>query len=485
MLEADQTIGGRIKHHQFGDYVVENGANWIHGPYTEDEKPINNPIWNFKKKYNMSGSFTDWVDQTLMTRDGKDVSDEANMDNWWEVLDNADSFCFDKGQELLENAKRENLGTPESIDVSLEHCLDEFGYSNHYNNSLNGLVGRFLKYYEFDMSYTIPSANMSLMLWSGEHQDAVEYIDDDFLITDQRGYNIFLNEISHPFQRSIKVRHQVTHISYNNSGVKVIAIVNGVKNAESKSMKQENARIQVRAKYAICTVPLGVLQKGKIAFSPSLTIKKMASINGMKMGNYAKVYLRFPYNFWGEKEHLIILGEPIGLASVGINLDHPKYLPGSKTITFHSVGDNAVNVESQDVQKTQLDIMRELQTLYTYTIPEPDDIYVTNWTHNPFSYGSYSALPIGFTSTMWEELRKNVSNLYFSGEHTNENHSATVHGAFDAGRMTAKTILKEIEQEKFFQKHTSSSSSLYPTHTLTWIKILIYYVVYFIYLRNH
>ena len=107
--------------------------------------------------------------------------------------------------------------------------------------------------------------------------------------------------------------------------------------------------------------------------------------------------------------------------------------------------DDAIKIESQDVEKTKSEVMELLQGAFMDTIPNPIDMHVTNWTHNPYSYGSYSALPIGFTNGMWEELRKNVDRLYFSGEHTAEKFHATVHGAFETGKLTANKVLKEIQ----------------------------------------
>ena len=41
-------------------------------------------------------------------------------------------------------------------------------------------------------------------------------------------------------------------------------------------------------------------------------------------------------------------------------------------------------------------------------------------------------------------FRKNVGRLYFSGEHTAEKFHATVHGAFETGKITAAKVLEEI-----------------------------------------
>ena len=98
--------------------------------------------------------------------------------------------------------------------------------------------------------------------------------------------------------------------------------------------------------------------------------------------------------------------------------------------------------------------MQLLRGGFQGSIPDPILMHVTNWTHNSYSYGSYSAIPIGFTYKMWEELRKNVGRLYFSGEHTAEKFHATVHGAFETGKITAARVLKEIQTANVKQRES-------------------------------
>merc|ERR1712012_686569 len=137
------------------------------------------------------------------------------------------------------------------------------------------------------------------------------------------------------------------------------------------------------------------------------------------MGNYAKIYFQFPYVFWGPEEVLMILDESnLGVQSMALNLNHPKYFPGSNMLTIHFVGDDAVKIESQNPEETKSGIMQLLRGVFPASIPNPTLMHITNWTYNPYSFGSYSAIPIGFTHKMWEELRTNVGRLYFSGEHT-------------------------------------------------------------------
>ena len=55
-----------------------------------------------------------------------------------------------------------------------------------------------------------------------------------------------------------------------------------------------------------------MLQKGDVKFNPPFPPEKREAINEFEVGNYEKLYVQFPYNFWGKKEVLM-----------SINLDRP------------------------------------------------------------------------------------------------------------------------------------------------------------------
>lgn len=103
-------------------------------------------------------------------------------------------------------------------------------------------------------------------------------------------------------------------------------------------------------------------------------------------------------------------------------------------------------MESQPVKETKKQIMRHLRSMFGKNIPKPDNIHVTNWTNNPFSYGSYSAVSLGYTENLWEEMRNHEENLYFAGEHT-AIAFGFVHSAFETGISTAETLIKELAKD--------------------------------------
>lgn len=67
------------------------------------------------------------------------------------------------------------------------------------------------------------------------------------------------------------------------------------------------------------------------------------------------------------------------------------------------------------------------------------------WSDDPYALGSYSYPAIGMGSAC-SALRKPIAEtVYYTGEAANDRgHSATVHGAVEAGRMTAAQILRNI-----------------------------------------
>ena len=443
LIEAENEIGGRMKSHKFGQYIVENGANWIQGTYSEDDQTNNNPIWDFRNEYGIRGNVTDWDDYNMRTSNGEEV-DYDTVDKWWEKFENTWSSCLTEGLKLLENSKKEKEQNIK--DISVEECFNRHGYGPDYKSNCERLIGETLKFYELESDDTIPSSNKSLMFGAFEYNNGLKYIEDFYFITEPRGYNIFLKEIAKPFMDSIRFGHEVVGISHNDNEVKVkVQLIDDKYFDDGLKQQRKEDTVEIDAKYTISTLPLGVLQKGKIKFSPSLSENKLEAIQKMKMGNYAKIYFQFPYVFWGQEEVLLILDESnSGVQSMALNLNHPKYFPGSNMLTIHFVGDDAVRIESQDPEKTKSEIMQLLRGAFTGSIPNPILMHVTNWTHNSYSYGSYSAIPVGFTHNMWKELRKNVGRLYFSGEHTAEKFHATVHGAFETGKITAAKVLEEI-----------------------------------------
>ena len=334
-----------MRNFNFSGHFVEDGANWIQGQYNEgdcgedgsdcDEKTSKfvNPVWKWNRKaegktWQMKGNFTDYDDNTIIMENGTAVS-QNNSDKYWDGLDKTEAACQQKVLQVWKNYCNTGMHMDrlELHDTSIMSCFID-NYPNYYSlkaderKIVNALLWEEVEFetaiFKGSLLHNIPLNN--------ERREA--YNDRDFLITDQRGYSSFVEKIAEKFAKNIMLNELVIGIDYSDEGVTV-----------TTENSERNTVTTIKANYAICTLPLGVLKNpGRLAFNPAFPQDKLGAINGYTMGNYAKIYVKFPQNFWGNNEVLMYVGKELPENSIvtwGLNLDHPKYFDGSKMLTFH------------------------------------------------------------------------------------------------------------------------------------------------------
>ena len=452
LVEAQERLGGRIKNFDFKGFKVEDGANWIHGQYNKEycgdeygpecEKKRGklkflNPTWKWQKIHNdttdyMQGAFTDYESETAIMYNGAKVDEKINDKCWEWVEEKAMDFCEKKASNLLKKycESKIDLKTMEDQDTTLRQCFEDSDFIKYDNLTKDEKL--VCKAVEWEMDqFETGTMGASLIHNVPLNTKGLEaYNVGDFLITDQRGYSHFLKMIAKGFWDDIIMSTKVEKISYTDTGVNV----------------ETDNGYEIQADYAICTVPLGVLQHKDLTFDPPFSKAKVDAIKGFEMGNYAKIYVKFPSNFWGDKEVLKFIDDDGAAKSImtwGLNLDHEKYFPGSKMLTFHPMGETARRIENQLETETMKEVNVIMKKMFGPTAPDATEIHVTNWTNNPFSYGSWSSIPHGYSMSEWELVRKNEKRLYFAGEHTSYN-LGFVHSAYDSGKETAKRVFNHI-----------------------------------------
>ena len=91
--------------------------------------------------------------------------------------------------------------------------------------------------------------------------------------------------------------------------------------------------------------------------------------------------------------------------------------------------------------------MAALRKMYPKA-PNPTSYQRTNWSKDPYAYGSYSFVKLGAEAPddcdSIAEGNSTNYKLYFAGEATNCEMIATVHGAYISGLKTVKSIIKQI-----------------------------------------
>lgn len=194
------------------------------------------------------------------------------------------------------------------------------------------------------------------------------------------------------------------------------------------------------ADYVIVTVPLGVLKKEKIAFTPALPEEKANAINALGMGVLNKVYLKFDSVFWDQDiTNLSKVSAAKGQFSYWINLAPATGVP---ILTAFNAADYGKQVELLSDEQIIEQTMANLKLMYGEEIPQPAGHLITRWNSDEFSYGSYSYVPKGATADMREDLAAPVAGkVLFAGEATHSDYPSTVHGAFLSGEREADRII--------------------------------------------
>lgn len=212
----------------------------------------------------------------------------------------------------------------------------------------------------------------------------------------------------------IRLSHIVTHIDHGQSGVTVTT-----------------SKGSLQADVVIVTLPLGVLQEGKVSFTPELPATKQAAINGLGMGVYNKAVFLFPQQFWGDVGVITQMGTERGLWSNWYALSRYTQQP---VLCALNGGTPARLLEQMSDQNIVADALRHLRSMYGAQVPEPVGVRITRWQSDPFARGSYSFPKVGSQPSDRDTLAAPVGqSLLFAGEASNSSYSGTVHGAVLSG----------------------------------------------------
>ena len=217
----------------------------------------------------------------------------------------------------------------------------------------------------------------------------------------------------------------------------------------------------------ILTVPLGCLQRSTIAFNPPLPPRVQSAIDNFGFGNLEKLFLKFRRAWWttqlsADPPHMFTFLPPLTLPSTA-----PRQL-----LTMFSLANLPVNAQPVLVvylaaawstylsSQSSNEIVDLFESHYLPCLPNYTsecailDVFRTNWTSDPFTYGSYTHVPVGslmvwMTSGSWREkvvgLRNGPGGLWFAGEHAGTSDLATVNGAMTSGSLAAVEVLKSLE----------------------------------------
>lgn len=215
----------------------------------------------------------------------------------------------------------------------------------------------------------------------------------------------------------------------------------------------------LQAHAVLVTLPLGVLKKGVVAFSPPLPAYKQGAIDALGMGTENRVAMLFPSLFWPADVYFL---RPTTGRYTFSNL----HALGVERVLCAWVRPDAVAaVEALTDAEALEDACAQLRRMFPAGFVAPSAHIVTRWASDPCSYGAYSFVPPTGSTADYDRMAVPVSGdteadeaagrflrpgggpgasaatrLYFAGEATHRADAYTVHGAFMSGAREAAKI---------------------------------------------
>ena len=393
VLEARERVGGRTHTStELGGVPLDLGASWIHGSH-------GNPFTPIARRHGFATVPTDYDSEIIVGADGREIGRRRER----RVYD-------DLAHLYRAIARAQRVG---EHDEPLARFIDQFLAEQRWgaarvhdlrfavNTEIESEWGgrpEDLSLWWFDADSAFPGPDLLLR---GGYGQIVDLLAD--------GLDVRLGEVVEEVHRSAR-------------GVRV-----------------RTARTTYSADAAVITLPLGVLKKGAVSFTPALPARKQRAVDQMAMGLLDKCYLRFPHAFWGERYQLLgHIGTRTGRWPEWYDM---RRVVGEPILLGFNATAYATHLERLTDREVVADAMAVLRTVYGRSVPDPTGVIVTRWGRDRFSFGSYSHLPPGSSPADHDALAAPVGRrLAFAGEATHRRFPATAHGAYLSGLRAARDV---------------------------------------------
>lgn len=395
ILEGRQRLGGRIWTDRSLGTAIDMGAAWIEGTR-------GNPIQRLADEAGVATIRSNLETLYVYDADGRRISDATFDDH------------YDRWEELLSEVQRyaETLDRDVSVAAAIDALLR--------GETLTPFERRLLHWFEASVELDTAEDLSRVSLFSFDEDEAFGGPDVIF----RNGYDQLVEHLAGGLD--VRRDHKVVRIERRPKGVRVVT-----------------ERGAFTADAAVVTLPLGVLKSGRVAFTPQLPAPKRQAIQRLGMGVANRVVLRFPRAFWARnREALAYVAHQHGELPVFLDMDH--YV-GEPILVGFWAGSAARAVEGLSEGRVVGRALGVLRRIYGGNVPDPVGAAVTRWGRDPFSFGSYSHVPVGASLADYRRLAEPVAGrLFFAGEATSDVYPATVHGAFLTGIREAERIDRQF-----------------------------------------
>ncbi|KAG2437442.1 hypothetical protein HXX76_006092 [Chlamydomonas incerta] len=408
VLEAQNRIGGRVKQvHGMAPWPIEAGPEFVHG---------RNSVLVKLAETHMGVTFTEkeWPDWWYF---GKEVGGQGLIND--EQVDDE----VDKVHDLFGDCEDEEVPPP-GRDVSAAEWMARKGCTPRQVAVADAC-------YANDFGCSLRQLGLREMIHENKKWDSGE----TYLLMD-RSMGHVVNHLAQG--ANIRTNWAVAAIHYGSGAAG---------GAGGVTIQAEDGRV-VRCKACLVTVALPVLQKGMIAFNPSLPAPKAAAISRIRMGNAVKVIMAFSRRFWAQDMYDVVC--PGAFVPEFWMLRHTVTDPGAGTphcVVGFLAGERADGICRMDPEDVKRRFLAQLDEVFATpgdARPASSSLVkcqIVDWSQEKYVGGAYSYPTLGAEAGDRAALAAPVAGkLFFAGEATNEDCNPCIQGAMDTAARAATQI---------------------------------------------
>jgi monoamine oxidase len=413
LLEARERVGGRIHtEHGMGPWPIELGAEFIHGELAA--------TWSLVRSAGIRTVLKE-VDHLSFGPSG-----------------------FKRGAGRAVGRLQELLASYRGADLPFAQALDRWIADRRYPRSERQMAIRYVEGFE------AASAERASLSALSEQERAAERIRGEYNYQFVDGYDRVPLALLRSLEdaEAIRLATAVTKVRWRRGEVIVEVAPTG-----------DGAQQHLRARAAVLTLPLGVLQAGDdepgaVQFVPALPGVKRKAIRALEVGPVIKVLLRFRPRFaW---KPLPNLGD-VSVSSLGflhlVDAAVPTFWSLQPQVSPWLIGWAAGPAAHQLAGASPSEVLSQTLTglsvafgvSYEALEAELEAWHVVDWQRDRLARGAYTWIPVGASWALAALAEPVEQTLFFAGEATDlKAHLGTVHGAIESGERAADEILTAL-----------------------------------------
>ncbi|XP_076373029.1 spermine oxidase-like [Tachypleus tridentatus] len=471
VLEAQDHPGGRIHTINFGDGVLDLGAQWVHG-----EKE--NPLFEYAQNLDILSD-----PRTEYSVEGRGL------------------FYSETAEQVPEIVVDETLMALENIKEDIYKLFSPIESNNYLSNSVS--VGEFFKQ-KFEVFLEecedlphVQAWRRGIYEWFLKHElaeNACNSLNDlsccgfaewtvcpgNYLINFKNGFQSVIKSLS----KDIPSKQLCLS--------KPVSCIHWQEMHEGKALPTVTVECsdgdRICADHVILTTSVGYLkQTNHTLFSPPLPDKKQELLTHLGFGSVEKIFLVFDTPFWSDSD----LGfQFVWTSSTEESSEWVRGIRGFDTVKGHSnvllgwiSGKDAELMQTLGEEEVKIRFAVLLRTfLGRNDITLPSNVIRSSWQKNQYICGAYSYRSVtytklGFTTSILAEplycklLNKEVPEKWpvvlFAGEATDQDFFSSAHGGLRSGLREADRLLLLKRLLLFLVSQTTEGWSMvvcFPCH---------------------